>query len=179
LGGNLTEITIWAMGAYQKKILTLEGAIETKLHLTDSGQKMVFTNGCFDLLHPGHLRYLDQARSLGDYLFVGLNSDESIRRLKGPGRPVRNQDERAEMLAGLTMVDGLAIFDEDTPLAMILALKPDFLVKGGDWAVGDIVGGQEVLSYGGQVRSLTLEKGYSTTALIEKIAKAGGPGPGQ
>jgi rfaE bifunctional protein nucleotidyltransferase chain/domain len=160
------------MSAYIKKILTLVAAIEVRKNLSASGEKMVFTYGCFDLLHPGHLRYLDDARSLGDYLLVGLNSDDSVKRLKGPSRPVRNQDERAEMLAGLTMVDGLVIFNEDTPLDLILALKPDLLVKGGDWAVTDIVGGQEVLADGGDVKSLTLEKGYSTTNLIEKITKA-------
>ncbi|MDR2367543.1 MAG: D-glycero-beta-D-manno-heptose 1-phosphate adenylyltransferase [Deltaproteobacteria bacterium] len=167
------------MAEYLKKILTLDGAVEARKNLAASGKKMVFTNGCFDLLHPGHLRYLDQARRLGDYLFIGLNSDGSIRRLKGPGRPVRGEGERAEMLAGLTMVDGLTIFNEDTPLSLIVTLRPDFLVKGGDWATQDIVGGKEVLAYGGEVRSLTLEKGFSSTALIERIALAHAQEPGR
>ncbi|MDR1677988.1 MAG: D-glycero-beta-D-manno-heptose 1-phosphate adenylyltransferase [Deltaproteobacteria bacterium] len=160
------------MIAYQKKILSLGQALEVRKKLSLANQKIVFTNGCFDLLHPGHLRYLEQARNLGDYLMVGLNSDNSIRRLKGQSRPVRNQVERAEMLAALIMVDGLVIFEEDTPLELIKAVKPDYLVKGGDWSVSEIVGSQEVIGFGGQVRSLTLEKGFSTTTLIERIAKA-------
>jgi D-beta-D-heptose 7-phosphate kinase/D-beta-D-heptose 1-phosphate adenosyltransferase len=161
---------------YLKKILSLKEAINLRNGFADKNEKLVFTNGCFDLLHPGHLRYLDRAARLGAALFVGLNSDESIKRLKGPSRPVINQTERAEMLSALEMVDGIVIFDEDTPLALIKALKPDFLVKGGDWSPKDIVGAKEVEAYGGYVLSLPFEDGFSTTALIETIAKASASG---
>ncbi|MDR1486370.1 MAG: D-glycero-beta-D-manno-heptose 1-phosphate adenylyltransferase [Deltaproteobacteria bacterium] len=157
---------------YLAKFLTLPQAIRKRTQLAENNQKLVFTNGCFDLLHPGHLRYLYEARALGDFLLVGLNSDASVKRLKGSSRPIRSQDERAEMLTALCMIDGVTIFDEDTPLELILALKPDLLVKGGDWAPQDIVGGPQVLSWGGQVRSLTLAKGFSTTNIIEAIAKS-------
>jgi D-beta-D-heptose 7-phosphate kinase/D-beta-D-heptose 1-phosphate adenosyltransferase len=160
------------MPTYLNKIMGLDQAVEKRDRLALAGKKTVFTNGCFDLLHTGHLRYLDQARSLGDFLLVGLNSDGSIKRLKGPNRPVRNQNERSEMLAALMMVDGLVIFEQDTPLELILAVRPHFLVKGGDWSVSGIIGANEVLGMGGEVKSLTLEKGFSTTSLIERIAKA-------
>ncbi|MDR3134952.1 MAG: D-glycero-beta-D-manno-heptose 1-phosphate adenylyltransferase [Deltaproteobacteria bacterium] len=160
------------MSAYLKKIMSLAQAVKTSEKLAKASKQVVFTNGCFDLLHPGHLRYLDQARGLGDFLMVGLNSDSSIRKIKGPNRPVRNQAERAEMLAGLGMVDGIVIFDEETPLNVIKALKPRLLVKGGDWGISEIVGSEVVLGSGGEVRSLTLEKGFSTTSLIERVAKA-------
>jgi rfaE bifunctional protein nucleotidyltransferase chain/domain len=164
------------MSGFPDKILTLAQALEVRAALAASGRRLVFTNGCFDLLHEGHLTYLAEARALGDHLLVGLNSDASTGRLKGPSRPVRDERERALMLAALVMVDTVTLFGEDTPLALIEALKPDILVKGGDWAVEDIVGGRETLARGGQVRSLTLTPGRSTTALIERIIAAYGRG---
>ena len=155
---------------YRSKILTLEEAVERRQKLV--GSKLVFTNGCFDLLHPGHLRYLAEARSLGDFLLIGLNSDRSIQALKGPLRPICPETVRAEMLVGLAAVDAVVVFDEDTPLEMITALKPDILVKGGDWPIEEIVGGQFVRENGGEVKSLLLADGFSTTSLIERIIKA-------
>jgi rfaE bifunctional protein nucleotidyltransferase chain/domain len=134
------------------------------------GDRIVFTNGCFDLLHRGHVEYLQEAAALGDRLVVGLNSDESVRRQgKGPGRPINDQDSRAKVLAALRLVDAVTIFDEDTPLALIEAIAPDVLVKGGDWPEAAIVGAQLVRARGGQVHSLRLVEGFSTTALVERI----------
>ncbi|MCX7978413.1 MAG: D-glycero-beta-D-manno-heptose 1-phosphate adenylyltransferase [Bdellovibrionaceae bacterium] len=134
----------------------------------NSGKKVVFTNGCFDLLHVGHVRYLQQARSLGDVLVVGVNSDESVRRLKGPSRPIQNESDRAEILAALSSCDYVTIFSEDTPENLIRSVRPDILVKGGDWDIKNIVGSDFVLSYGGEVRSLQFVEGRSTTKIIEK-----------
>jgi rfaE bifunctional protein nucleotidyltransferase chain/domain len=136
------------------------------------GERVVFTNGVFDLLHPGHVRYLRAARRLGDVLVVGLNSDGSARRLgKGPRRPLVGERDRAEVLAALEMVDYVTIFDDDTPYAVIRALQPDVLVKGGDWTIDRIVGADLVLARGGSVKSLPFAKGYSTTRLIERTRK--------
>lgn len=132
-------------------------------------KKIVFTNGCFDLLHIGHVRYLQQAKSLGDLLVVGVNSDESVRRLKGPTRPLQTEQDRAEILAALGAVDFAVIFNEDTPLELIKKIKPNVLVKGGDWKVEQIVGSDFVMSYGGQVKSLQFVDGRSTTNIINKI----------
>lgn len=137
--------------------------------LQAAGSKVVFTNGCFDLLHPGHIRYLRQARSLGDVLVVAVNSDASIRRLKGAGRPIQPEDERAELLCALEMVDYVTIFDEDTPHALIRDLLPSVLVKGGDWTPDRIVGREEVEAAGGKVYALPFAEGYSSTAVIRKI----------
>jgi rfaE bifunctional protein nucleotidyltransferase chain/domain len=133
---------------------------------------VVFTNGVFDLVHPGHVRYLRAARRLGDVLVVGLNSDRSVRRLgKGADRPLVGQRDRAEVLAALEMVDYVTVFDADTPYALIRALQPDVLVKGGDWPVDRIVGADLVLARGGTVRSLPFAKGYSTTKLISRLRR--------
>lgn len=132
-------------------------------------KKIVFTNGCFDILHVGHLRYLQEARALGDFLIVGLNSDESVRRLKGPTRPIQTQSDRAELLLGLKCVDAVVIFGEDTPRLLIEQVRPDVLVKGGDWEVSQIVGSDFVQSYGGQVKSLPFHPGRSTSSIVEKI----------
>ncbi len=135
-----------------------------------AGKRIVFTNGVFDLLHPGHLRYLRAARRLGDLLVVGVNSDRSVRRLaKGPDRPLVRERDRAEMLAGLEMVDYVSVFSQDTPYALIEAIAPDVLVKGGDWSVEQIVGADLVLARGGIVKSLRFAAGYSTTALLQRI----------
>ncbi len=145
-------------------------AISAKLR--KSGKKIVFTNGCFDILHAGHVRYLRQAKALGDILIVALNTDASVRRLKGPDRPVCGQEDRAEVLAALESVDYVTFFGEATPLEAIRATRPHFLVKGGDWKRQTIVGWDFVESYGGKVKSLTLVKGRSTTNLIKKISQS-------
>ncbi len=134
-----------------------------------NGKRIVFTNGCFDILHPGHVRYLEEARKLGDFLIVGLNSDESVRKIKGAKRPLIGELARAEVLAGLASVDMIVIFDKETPLELIMSLRPDVLVKGGDWQVDQIVGGREVKSWGGEVVSIRYQEGYSTTGIIERI----------
>jgi D-beta-D-heptose 7-phosphate kinase/D-beta-D-heptose 1-phosphate adenosyltransferase len=137
--------------------------------LRREGRRVVFTNGCFDLLHPGHIRFLQQAKALGDVLIVAINSDASVRALKGPDRPIFTERERAEMLAALEVVDYVTIFDELTPRALIADLRPDVLVKGGDWRPEEIVGREEVEAAGGCVLSLPYHEGYSTTRLIERI----------
>jgi rfaE bifunctional protein nucleotidyltransferase chain/domain len=133
-----------------------------------AGRRIVFTNGVFDILHPGHVRYLQAARSHGDLLIVGLNSDASVRRNKGPGRPITPEDERAEVLAALACVDAVSIFDEDTPADIIRRVQPDILVKGSDWPADQIVGRDTVESRGGKVILEPVEQGYSTTWIIEK-----------
>ena len=134
-----------------------------------NGRRVVFTNGCFDLLHPGHIETLEKARNLGDALVVGVNSDRSVRESKGAGRPILPERERAEILAALECVDGVVIFDEPTPQEIISALLPDVLVKGGDWASDQIVGREDVEAAGGKVVSIPVLAGYSTTAILEKI----------
>lgn len=129
---------------------------------------MVFTNGCFDLLHPGHIRLLEQARSLGDVLIVGLNTDAGVRRAKGPGRPLTPEGERAQVLLALEAVDGVVLFDEDTPRQLIAQLLPDILVKGADWS-HFIAGREEVEAAGGRVVAVPLEPGYSTTGTLELL----------
>src|SRR5690242_14696771 len=132
-------------------------------------RRVVFTNGCFDLLHPGHIRTLEEARSLGDVLVVGLNRDASVREAKGDSRPVIAEDERAELLASLEAVDFVVLFGEPTPRELITRLLPDVLVKGADWGSTEIVGREEVEQAGGCVVSITLEPGYSTTGILQKI----------
>ena len=139
------------------------------------GQHIVFTNGVFDLLHPGHVRYLQAARALGDVLIIGLNADESVRRNKGPNRPINSQDERAEILSALECVDAVVVFAEDTPADIIRRVQPDILVKGADWAEDAIVGRDTVEARGGRVVRIPVEQGYSTTAIVEKIRTAGRP----
>lgn len=137
----------------------------------EKGERIVFTNGCFDILHVGHLRYLTEAKALADLLVIGLNSDSSVRRLKGPDRPIVSEDERREMLLGLKAVDYVLIFEEDTPLELIKLVCPDVLVKGGDWTVDKIVGSDFVFAHGGKVLSLPYVEGSSTTNIIEKVQK--------
>jgi rfaE bifunctional protein nucleotidyltransferase chain/domain len=150
-------------------ILTIEEAILRFGREKRNGRRVVFTNGCFDLLHPGHVGSLEQARALGDALIVGLNSDASVRQLKGPGRPVLPERERAEILAALESVDAVVIFDESTPREVIARLLPDVLVKGGDWPGDQIVGREEVEAAGGRVVSIPVVPGYSTTEILRKI----------
>jgi D-beta-D-heptose 7-phosphate kinase/D-beta-D-heptose 1-phosphate adenosyltransferase len=151
------------------EILTLEEAILRFGREKRNGRRIVFTNGCFDLLHPGHIGSLEQARALGDALIVGLNSDASVRELKGAGRPVLPERERAEILAALECVDAVITFDEPTPRDVIARLLPDVLVKGGDWPGNQIVGREEVEAAGGRVVSIPVVPGYSTTEILRKI----------
>jgi rfaE bifunctional protein nucleotidyltransferase chain/domain len=150
-------------------MLTRAAAVAVVERLRAARRTVVFTNGVFDLLHVGHLRYLQQARALGDALIVGLNSDRSVRQVKGPARPITAEAERAEILEALACVDGVVIFDEPTPHDLIEALQPDILVKGADWAADAIVGRDIVEARGGRVVRVPIEPGHSTTALIEKI----------
>ena len=155
-----------------EKILRLDQAIAQVQAWQQSGQKIVFTNGCFDLVHLGHIDYLEKARTLGNKLVLGLNTDASVSRIKGPLRPVVNQEARARLMAALSFVDTVILFDEQTPLQLIEALKPDILVKGDDYSIETIVGADFVLANGGEVKTISLVEGYSTTKLIEKVKKA-------
>jgi len=139
--------------------------------LENEGKKVVFTNGCFDILHPGHSAYLAAARALGDFLVVGVNSDASVKRLKGNKRPIMPESARAQLLAALAAVDFVTIFDEDDPYQLIKLLEPDILVKGGDWDTGTIIGRDLVEARGGSVQSLPFIDQYSTTSIIEEILK--------
>ncbi len=155
----------------QKKIKTTTELRPLLEILRGTGKKIVFTNGCFDLIHTGHTRYLAKARSLGDVLVVAVNSDSSVRQLKGDKRPINGQNERAETLAALEAVDYVVIFDELDPLRVISELQPDVLVKGGDWSVEKIIGRDVVESRGGRVISTGFIEGQSTTGVIEKIVE--------
>ena len=155
-----------------ERVLSREQAVRLVGSLRASGARIVFTNGVFDLLHPGHVRYLEEARGHGDALVVGLNSDASVRRNKGDGRPIVQGNERAEALAALACVDAVVQFDEDTPAEIIRAVQPDVLVKGADWPADQIVGRDTVEARGGKVIRVAVEPGYSTTALIERIRDA-------
>src|SRR6266566_2422525 len=164
--------------AMHPKGLTLDELLEQFAQERRNGRRVVFTNGCFDLLHPGHIRTLEEARALGEVLIVGINSDASVRELKGRGRPVFPMKERAEVLAALECVDAVVIFDELTPREVIAKLLPDVLVKGGDWEDDQIVGREEVEAAGGRVVSVPVLPGYSTTELLQKVREsdaAGGP----
>jgi len=145
-----------------------EDLLRVRAEWKAEGKTVVFTNGCYDLLHPGHIRLLEKARSLGDVLILALNSDDSVRRLKGPTRPLIPESERAEVALGLEAVDAVTLFDEDTPRELIAAVLPDVLVKGADWAHW-IAGREEVEAAGGKVMALSLEPGYSTTGIVETI----------
>ena len=151
--------------------MTVAEAVAAIERLRAAGKTVVFTNGVFDLLHVGHLRYLQQARALGDALIVGVNSDRSVRANKGAGRPITPEAERVEILGALACVDGVVVFDEDTPHDIIAALQPDVLVKGSDWAADAIVGRDVVEARGGRVVRVPIEAGYSTSALVEKIRR--------
>jgi D-beta-D-heptose 7-phosphate kinase/D-beta-D-heptose 1-phosphate adenosyltransferase len=140
-----------------------------------AGRRVVFTNGVFDLLHPGHVRYLQAARALGDALIVGLNTDDSVRANKGPGRPVTPECERAEILAALACVDAVALFGDPTPAAIIAAVQPDVLVKGADWPADQIVGRDTVEARGGTVVRMPIEQGWSTSRIVDRIRATGHP----
>jgi D-beta-D-heptose 7-phosphate kinase/D-beta-D-heptose 1-phosphate adenosyltransferase len=152
------------------KVLTRKQMSVRSASWKEIAERVVFTNGCFDLLHIGHITLLEQARSFGDRLIVAINSDRSVTELKGPSRPIVGERERATVLAALASVDAVVVFDEPTPLEMILALRPDVIVKGGDYDVSNVVGSKEVLSWGGQVKIVPIVEGFSTTRLIEKGA---------
>ena len=151
------------------KIVDLQALLDARARMKLAGKLLVFTNGCFDLIHAGHVRYLTQARALGDALVVALNSDRSVRALKGEGRPILNEQERAEVIAALEAVDYVIIFDEETPRELIATLLPDVLVKGGDWPLDQIIGRDEVEGVGGRVLSLPYVEGSSTTEIIDRI----------
>ena len=150
-------------------VLSLADTVAFVERLRADGQRVVFTNGVFDLLHPGHLRYLETARAEGDALIVGVNSDRSVRALKGPDRPIHPENERAEIIAALRAVDAAVVFDEDTPHEIIAALLPDVLVKGADWPADQIVGRDVVEKRGGRVVRVPIEPGYSTTRLVDRM----------
>jgi rfaE bifunctional protein nucleotidyltransferase chain/domain len=161
------------MENYRLKIKTLPEVKREVEQLKGKGKRIVFTNGVFDLLHPGHTRYLWAARELGDYLVVAVNSDQSVQAIKGPQRPILGQDERTELLAALSSVDAVVLFHEDDPLKVIEYLMPHVLVKGGDWSEDRIIGADVVKKAGGEVRRLPFAPGYSSSAIIEKIEKCG------
>ena len=154
------------------KLVTRGAAARWVRQQQAQGHRVVFTNGCFDLLHPGHVAYLEQARSLGEALLVGVNTDASARRLnKGQGRPLTPESDRARVLAALACIDRVVLFDEDTPLELITLLQPDVLVKGGDYQLSEIVGREVVQARGGQVLTLPFVPGYSTTALLQRLRR--------
>jgi D-glycero-beta-D-manno-heptose 1-phosphate adenylyltransferase len=154
-----------------EKILSRAAMLAERERLRSSGKRLVFTNGVFDLLHVGHVRYLAQARALGDALLVAINSDRTVRELKGPARPVFDQAERAEILAALRVVDYVVVFDDVSPRSLIAELLPDVLVKGGDYGLDQIHGREEVEAAGGKVISLPFVEGASTTTLIERMSR--------
>jgi len=172
--GGASVILHHAMAA--DKVKSLEEILLVRRRLREEGKKLVFTNGCFDILHAGHVRYLKQARDLGDALVVAVNSDRSVGELKGPGRPIVPEAERAEVVAGLGCVDLVFVFDEPTPQRVIDAIIPDVLVKGADWEISDIVGRDTVVNAGGEVRNIALAEGCSSTAIITRILDRLGPG---
>ena len=151
---------------------TREDLVRARQHWKKATKKVVFTNGCYDILHPGHIRLLEQARSLGDILILALNTDASVQRLKGPSRPLLSESDRAELACALEAVDAVTLFDEDTPRELIAAVLPDILIKGADWA-HFIAGREEVEAAGGEVLALPLEPGYSTTNMVDEIVRRG------
>jgi rfaE bifunctional protein nucleotidyltransferase chain/domain len=151
------------------KVISIEELCAERARLREAGRRLVFTNGCFDVLHVGHVRYLTGARSLGDALVVAINSDRTVRELKGAGRPIMNEEERAEMLAALRAVDYVTVFDDVSPRSLIAEVLPDILVKGGDYALDEIHGREEVERAGGRVVPLPFVEGTSTTGIIERI----------
>ncbi|MBI3794788.1 MAG: D-glycero-beta-D-manno-heptose-7-phosphate kinase [Nitrospinae bacterium] len=163
-------------GLGESKIVDLATAGRIAENLRKNGKKIVFTNGCFDLIHYGHIQYLQKARRLGDRLFLGLNSDSSVRGLKGPTRPILNEHDRAHILAALDCVDQVVLFSESTPLKLINAVKPNYLVKGGDYKAEQIVGHKEIQKWGGEIRTITYIEGNSTTGIIKKIIRSPGGG---
>ncbi|MDJ1480741.1 D-glycero-beta-D-manno-heptose 1-phosphate adenylyltransferase [Cytophagaceae bacterium YF14B1] len=157
----------------EEKIQSLDKALSTIAQWKTEGKAIAFTNGCFDIVHIGHVDYLEKARSLGDKLVLGLNTDASVRRLKGESRPIVSETGRSRVIAALEFVDLVVFFDEDTPKSLIEAIKPDILVKGDDYTVETIVGADFVINNGGTVKTIPLVKGFSTSSIVEKIRKSG------
>jgi rfaE bifunctional protein nucleotidyltransferase chain/domain len=151
------------------RVLTWAQADTFVKHERSRGRRIVFTNGVFDLLHPGHVRYLQHARSLGDVLIVGVNADASVRRNKGPARPITPENERAEILSALSCVDAVVVFDQDTPADIVRLVQPDILVKGADWPADQIIGRDTVEARGGKVVLVPVEEGHSTSAIVQRI----------
>jgi len=158
---------------YREKIVDRATAVAKVTEARRAGKRVVFTNGCFDLMHVGHVRYLAAARDAGDLLVVAINADASVQRLKGPERPLVPEAARAEVLAALAAVDWVTVFEEDTPAEVIAALLPDVLVKGADWAPDQVVGRDTVEAHGGRVQLIPVVEGFSTTALVERIRRHG------
>jgi D-beta-D-heptose 7-phosphate kinase/D-beta-D-heptose 1-phosphate adenosyltransferase len=162
-----------ARGASARDRILARGAARAAVRAAQRrGERVVFTNGCFDLLHVGHVRSLEQAKGLGERLVVGVNRDASVRRLKGPERPIVGERQRAELIAALACVDWVVLFGEPTPLALIRALRPDVLAKGGDWRPGEIVGSEDVLGWGGRVERLRVVPGIRSTILVERARRS-------
>lgn len=161
-----------ATNAISNKIFTLENLKKQVAAWRVNNKKIAFSNGCFDILHEGHIFSLNQAASEADILIIGVNSDDSVKRLKGPERPINNQTSRSIMLSNLAVVDAVVVFEEDTPLALILALLPDVIVKGGDYTIDQIVGSKEVIANGGRVVINPIVEGFSTTGIINHIKKS-------
>lgn len=155
----------------QQKILTRKQALETITRWKDSGEEVVFTNGCFDIVHLGHVDYLEKARNLGDRLIVAVNEDKSVKKLKGENRPINDENARARVIASFGFVDAVVLFGEETPKELIDELLPDILVKGKDYNISNIVGADVVIEHGGKVETIDLVEGYSTTKIVEKIKK--------
>ncbi|MEQ8360842.1 MAG: D-glycero-beta-D-manno-heptose 1-phosphate adenylyltransferase [Cytophagales bacterium] len=153
----------------EKKISTLEDFLVIRRELKEKGKKLVFSNGCFDIVHLGHIEYLQKARNLGDFLVLGLNSDKSVSMLKGEGRPIIDEASRARLMASMEFIDAVILFDDLTPEELINAILPDILVKGDDYLIKDIVGSNVVIEHGGEVKTISLVEGYSTSKIIEKI----------
>jgi rfaE bifunctional protein nucleotidyltransferase chain/domain len=160
------------VGTAQARVLTQPQTSALVERLRTEGRRIVFTNGVFDILHPGHVRYLQRARSFGGALIVGVNADASVRRNKGPARPMTPESERAEVVAALDVVDAVVVFGEDTPAEIIRLVQPDVLVKGADWPPDQIVGRDTVEARGGQVILVTVEQGYSTTSIVNRVRSA-------
>jgi D-glycero-beta-D-manno-heptose 1-phosphate adenylyltransferase len=154
-----------------EKIKTLSELKDQVLNWKSKGEKIVFTNGCFDIMHLGHVDYLEKARNLGDRLVIGLNTDNSVSRIKGPSRPIINQTSRSRLMAALAFVDAVVFFDEETPYNLILTILPDILVKGEDYTIDKIIGSDIVMKNGGEVKTIKFVDGYSTSSIIEKIKK--------
>lgn len=159
------------MAATAEKIINRAEAVQLVTDWRQQGQRVVFTNGCFDLLHLGHVDYLEKARALGDKLVVGLNTDASVSRLKGPDRPLQDEMSRARIMASLLFIDAVVLFEEETPYELIKEVQPDILVKGDDYAIQNIAGHDLVLEKGGEVKTIQLVKGYSTSGIVDKIKR--------
>ncbi|MBB3699120.1 D-glycero-beta-D-manno-heptose 1-phosphate adenylyltransferase [Flammeovirga yaeyamensis] len=157
----------------KNKIVSLEEAVRIRKEWKAAGEKVVFTNGCFDIVHLGHVDYLEQARLKGSKMILGLNTDASVKRLKGEERPINNEYARARLLAAFEFIDMVILFGDDTPLDLISTLLPDVLVKGADYTIDNIVGAKEVMENGGSVETITLVEGFSTSSIIEKIRQHG------